>query len=114
MSKERKAGLTVSLLFVGPLVLVACMLFAARDDQPNAAPVAESRSVQEAPTGALQPCPQCDNGEADWDDQQNRKAAAERQAAYDADRQLDERIREAANAAANAAVKQAMNEKPGY
>jgi hypothetical protein len=110
MSKERKAGITVSLLFVGPLVLVACMLFTARDDRPND-PVAPHAEVSKTPVVTDM---SGDPGYNDWKYEQNRKAAAERQAAYDADRQLDERIREAANAAANAAVKQAMNEKPGY
>jgi hypothetical protein len=112
MSSTGKAGLTVSLLFVGPLVLVVCMLFAARDDRPNAAvaPQPEPRIAQEAPritnTCSDQIC-------SDIQDQKYEEQRVRAQEEYRADQQLDERIRDAANAAANAAVKNAMSEKPG-
>lgn len=116
MTSTRKAGLTVSLLFIMPLVLVAWILIAARDERPNAPVVAApSQSIQEA--WEPQPCPQCYDGESDWQDQKRDEQRARDHAAYEADQQLDERIADAARAAANAAVDEKMNETrayPGY
>src|SRR4051794_31040949 len=57
MSKKRKAGLTVSLLFVGPLLLCAWILIVSRDQHPStpveqaaiAADLQNARDAREAP-----------------------------------------------------------------
>src|SRR4051812_10134633 len=119
MSKERKASVTVSLLFIVPLLLVAWILFAARDNRPHTVAEGEARSarMQSARDAEVAPITTHteDSGYSDWQDQKRDEQRARNQAAYDADQALTERINDAANAAANRAVETAMNgEKPGY
>lgn len=120
MNETRKAGITVGLLFLGPLVIVAWILIATWNQYPVrseaeqsaiAADLHRARNAREAP-GTTHTY---DDGYSDWQDQKRDEQRARDQAAYRADQQLDERIRDAANAAANTAVENAMHgEKPGY
>lgn len=100
MSSTGKAGLTVSLVFIVPLVLVVCMLFAARDDRPNAAvvPRPESRIVQLAPVATSEYQRQKDEG-------------IQRMAQANADRRAEEDLNNRIHAAVDAAMDA---EKSGY
>jgi len=95
MSDTRKSSITVIALFVVPLVFCVIILFAARDEAPNAAAVpavvTESRSSQE----------QDSSGYSDWDDQQRTNREREAANDYAARKALDEKIASAVESAIN-------------
>lgn len=106
MNETRKAGITVGLLFFGPLVLVAWILIATWDQHPStpaeqaaiAADLQRARNAREAPVITHTE----DSGSSDWQDQKRDEQDDRSRAAYEADKALDERIADAVHPERNA------------